>query len=75
MILGKCAHCGADIVLVAFRTEGWRYCWGCERRGAEAVLTSEVRQDVPFISVVDIHADDPTAVSCPSDELLEAAGR
>jgi hypothetical protein len=62
--LGKCAHCGSDVVLVEIGQEGWRFCWGCDTRGPEVVLTGE------SVSLVDFW-DDPTVVELDNAELVE----
>jgi hypothetical protein len=74
--LGECATCGADVMLVNFNDmNGCRFCIGCSRRGADALLVEEVFAAQEEPTIVDFSPEEVTRIGEPDPFLITVARR
>lgn len=71
-IVGKCANCHKTVVFVDDGFNGFRLCTGCNQRGPNAILESEVPVAFEFIDMEEeLCLDDQTIVEGPPVALVE----
>jgi hypothetical protein len=68
--LGTCSNCRAEVVLAKDGVNGFRFCRGCERRGPDVMLESEIYVEL-VAEPEELVMDDMTIVEEPPIALVE----